>query len=113
MIESKAWHEGVRLFEAGQYYDCHEVLEHEWLHMEGVHKHFLGGVILLAAALHKHRRQNKPRAARRLFARAMIHLAWVPDLFHHVYVRELEHRCLQALRDPSFHPKMPFAPARD
>lgn len=102
-----AWTEAVRLFEAGEYWECHEALEPAWLVAEGVDKHFLGGVILLAAALHKARHMASARGGRRNYAKGLAHLAHVPDAFHGVDVRTLEARVHEALRNPDECPSIP------
>ena len=107
----EAWAEGVRLFEAGEYWECHEALEPLWLEATGLEKSFLGGMILLAAALHKARKMDSPRGGRRNYAKALRHLALVPDLWEaygwEVEVRELESRVHAALRDPGLKPPIP------
>ncbi|WP_243032385.1 DUF309 domain-containing protein [Thermus altitudinis] len=46
--------EAVRsLWEAGRYFEAHEVLEGAWREAQGEEKRFLQGLILLAAALHQ------------------------------------------------------------
>ena len=106
-----AWAEGVRLFEAGEYWECHEALEPLWMEATNLDKSFLGGVILLAAALHKARKMDSPRGGRRNYAKALRHLALVPDEWEaygaSVDVRELEARVHTALRDPSSKPRLP------
>jgi len=104
------WSEAVELFEAGKYWDCHEALEPAWLEATGPDKHFLGGMILLAAALHKARSMANPRGGRRNYAKALAHLALIPDNFFGVDVRELEARVHEALRNASIYPKLPFIP---
>jgi len=102
------WAEGVRLFEAGDYWDAHEALEPLWLKATDLDKHFYGGIILLAAALHKARDMGSKRGGRRNYAKALTHLALVPDSYRGVLVRELEARVHSALRDPALLPKLPF-----
>lgn len=103
-----SWTRGVDLFEAGEYWECHEALEPVWLSVDGLDREFYGGVILLAAALHKAREMASPRGGRRNYAKALVHLALVPDVYLGVDVRELEGRVHTALRDPSHKPKIPF-----
>ena len=55
------WDEGVRLFNAGEYWEAHEALEPPWLVSAGLQKRLYAGVILLAAALHKAHKMNNPR----------------------------------------------------
>lgn len=96
------------LFNDGDYWECHEVLEPSWLETEGVEKHFLAGLILLAAALYKARCMKSDRGGRRNYAKALRHLALVPDHFGGVDVRELEARVHQALRTLTIHPRVPL-----
>lgn len=48
--------EGVRLYNGGAFFECHEVLEEVWLEEEGDDKDFLQGIIKLAAAFHHYRK---------------------------------------------------------
>ena len=100
------WDEGVRLFEAGEYWEAHEALEPLWLEAQGLNKHFYGGVILLAAALHKAREMESARGGRRNYAKALTHLALVPDGYKGVQVRDLEAHVHAALRNPALMPKL-------
>lgn len=106
-VVTRGWDEGVRLFEAGEYWDCHEALEPLWLTATDLDKHFYGGVILLAAALHKARAMGSVRGGRRNYAKALAHLALVPDRYQEILVRELEARVHAALRDPTLFPEIP------
>jgi uncharacterized protein len=103
-----AWPEGVKLFNEGRYWECHEALEPLWLEAKGLDKDFLKGVILLAAALHKARAMESARGGRRNYAKALARLALVPDHYHGVRVRELEATVHAALRDPGLKPQIPF-----
>ena len=105
---SDAWTRGADLFDAGEYWECHEALEAIWLDAEGLDKEFYGGVILLAAALHKAREMESPRGGRRNYAKALTHLALVPDEYFGVDVRELEALVHAALRNPAQKPKIPL-----
>jgi predicted metal-dependent hydrolase len=105
------WREGVRLFNEGAYWECHEVLEPLWQAAEGLDRSFYKGVILLAAALHKARAMGNARGGRRNYAKALAHLALVPDSYHGVNVRELEAQCHAALRHASLQPSIPMESA--
>lgn len=50
--------EGVRLFNAGKFFEAHEALEAVWLKAQGDQKLFLHGLIQIAAAFHHHKRWN-------------------------------------------------------
>jgi len=106
-ITTNRWMEGVNLFNRGAYWDCHEVLEPLWLAADGLDRSFYKGVILLAAALHKARVMGSIRGGRRNYAKALAHLALVPDSYHGVNVRELEARCHVALREAT-NPTIPL-----
>lgn len=99
----------VDLLEAGEFWEAHEALEGSWLTADGIDREFLGGMILLAAALHKARVQDSRRGARRNYAKALRHLALVPDEYRGVEVRELEARVHRALRDPAMPVLVPLA----
>jgi uncharacterized protein len=101
-----AWQHGVDLFNTGDFWECHEALEPLWMKATGLEKEFYAGVILLAAALHKARKMGSARGGRRNYAKALVHLAVVPDTFHSVDVRELEAVVHGALRHPYKQPKI-------
>ena len=99
--------ESIVLFEKGRYFECHEVLEQIWLKLKGLERHFLAGLILLAAAMHKSHMQRNLRAARLLYARAVYHLAWISDTFHGIDVRGFECAVFKALPHPRVRPSVP------
>ena len=66
--QKKRFEEGVALFNRGQFFDCHEVLEEVWLEIPGDQKKFLQGLIQVAVAFHHLRRKNLVGAHRLLAA---------------------------------------------
>lgn len=104
----EAWRHGIDLFDSGEFWECHEALEPLWIAATGTDKHFYAGVIQLAAALHKARVQQQPRGGRRNYAKALAHLALVPDRKLGVDVRELEARVHIALRRTAYRPRVPI-----
>lgn len=54
----KAVEEWAALFNAGRYFEAHEVLEHPWLHAVEPDKTFLKGLIHAAVCLYQYRRGN-------------------------------------------------------
>jgi hypothetical protein len=60
--------EGIRLFNSGRFFECHEALEEAWLAASGEQKTFLQGLIQLAVAFHHLRRSNRHGASRLLAA---------------------------------------------
>ena len=114
MDRQKAWEQGVSEFEAGSYWESHESWEPLWIQSKGTQRHFFGGMILLAAALHKARGMGSQRGGRRNYAKALKHLALVPNRYFGIDVRELEARVHMALRDISAIPRIPrLAPGPD
>jgi predicted metal-dependent hydrolase len=63
-----------RLWAAGEYFDCHEVLEELWRRTEGERKLFYQGLIHCAVALYQARRGNAVGALRQS-VRAAVKLA--------------------------------------
>ncbi|MBM3811729.1 MAG: DUF309 domain-containing protein [Acidimicrobiia bacterium] len=49
---------GIELFNAGEFYECHEVLEAVWMQATGAHRWFLQSLIHLAVAYYQHGRGN-------------------------------------------------------
>ena len=81
-------HEGVQLFNAGKYFESHEVWESLWHDVGGVEREFLQGLIQLAAAYYHGVRGNVPGALF-LAERARRRLApWQP-MHAGMLVREL------------------------
>ena len=60
--------EGVELFNRGEYFECHEVLEAAWLEACGADKTFLQGLIQVAVSFYHLRRGNFPGSSRLLRA---------------------------------------------
>ncbi len=112
MTESEAWSLGIKLFEGGEYWECHEALEPLWLKAQGADRRFYAGIILLAASLHRARAMQSPRGGRRNYAKALAHLALLPDNYREVDIRELESRVHAALRHTELMPQIPFVVMR-
>ncbi len=110
-LSHDAWRATIAHFEHGAYWDAHESLEPYWLAASGLDRSFAAGVILLAAALHKARAMGSPRGGRRNYAKALRHLALVPDHYAGTDVRVLEARVHRALHDPDARPTWPWLAA--
>lgn len=48
------------LFDAGRYFECHELLEEVWMRSSGAEKSFVQGLIQAAAAYHKLGQGGRP-----------------------------------------------------
>lgn len=66
--------EGIRLFNAGRYFESHESLEDFYSRAEEEHKPFLEGLIQLAAACRLFRDFDEVKGAVRMVHQAMIRL---------------------------------------
>ncbi|MFU8887620.1 MAG: DUF309 domain-containing protein [Trueperaceae bacterium] len=102
------WSTTIGHFEAGRFWDAHESLEPWWLAAEGTPRAWAAGVILLCAALHKARSMASARGGRRNYAKALRHLAVVPDHFGGTDVRALEATVHAALTDAAIAPRWPW-----
>lgn len=72
--------QGIELFNAGQYYECHEVLEDIWVTACGQEKLFYQGLIMAAVALYDYE-VERFGAARTMHRKAKQRLAQLPDQF--------------------------------
>jgi hypothetical protein len=79
--------EGVRLFNAAQFWEAHEAWEARWLDADGDEKLFLQGLIQLAAAYH-HVQRGTLRGGLRLFASSREKLHKFRDGFLSVHFEE-------------------------
>ncbi len=77
--------EGVALFNAGQWYEAHEVWEEAWKHESGLRRALLQGLILVAAGWVQ-RTRGRFEGARILFTRALERLEPLPALYEGVDV---------------------------
>ncbi|GGK41589.1 hypothetical protein GCM10008955_39250 [Deinococcus malanensis] len=106
----EAWTSGVALFNAGHWWEAHEAWEPLWLQAAGAERHFLQGVILLAAALHK--RWVHGSLTHRNYHKALRHLEQLPPGYaartRGIDVARLRHEVWEALHDPARRPALPL-----
>src|SRR5579862_2387022 len=79
---------GVADFNAGRFFEAHEVWEELWLAAAEPEKTFLQGLIQIAAAFHHHGRRNA-RGTESLLAAGILKLTGCPDDFRGVAIAEL------------------------
>ncbi len=77
---SEGYRRGIRLFNAREFYDAHEVWEDVWRESAGLEKKFLQGLIQAAVAFHHHSTGNVAGACS-LMERARRNLAGCPEEF--------------------------------
>ena len=73
-VEDPRLAEGVRLFNAGQFFEAHETWESLWHEVAGPERGLLQGLIQIAAAYH-HVGRGNVTGARRLFTTGRAHIA--------------------------------------
>ncbi|MFC4454312.1 DUF309 domain-containing protein [Deinococcus sonorensis] len=100
-----ALRQGAELFNRGEWWEAHEAWEPVWMEAGGERRHFVQGLILLAAALHK--RWHHGSTGLRNYHKALAHLEPLPDLYGGVRLRQLEQQVLQALSQDGMYPQLP------
>ena len=68
-MDEASYRRGLELFNKGEFFDAHEVLEDVWRAAPAAEKKFLQGLIQVAVGLHHYSRGNRV-GARSLLARA-------------------------------------------
>jgi len=71
------WVEGIELFNASRFFDCHEVWEEVWKQASGAEKLFHQGMIQAAVAI-LHAQRGNPRGARSTWDKARAKLEPLP-----------------------------------
>ena len=87
-MDSSKFQHGIDLFNAGSFFDAHEVLEDVWRESQGPEKEFLQAIIQAAVGLHHHSTGNII-GARSLLSRASRKLADYPDEYYGVALEGL------------------------
>lgn len=91
--------EGLRRYEAGEFFAAHEEWESVWLRSPEPEKTFLQAIIQVAAAFH-HLRHNNPQGTVQLLRAALRRLEAYPERFGGIFVASLcgeIRECLRAL----------------
>jgi uncharacterized protein len=104
-----AYERGLELFNRGEFFDAHEVLEDVWRAAPPAEKKFLQGLIQVAVGLHHHSRGNVV-GARSLLTRAQRNLSAYPALHGGIDLAGLRaqvERWVGALENEDFAPALP------
>jgi predicted metal-dependent hydrolase len=91
--------QAVTEFNNGEYFQCHETLEHAWLHEPGYIRVLWQGIIQVSVACF-HITRGNGEGARKIWTAALNNLAPFPDRCHSVNVAALRaqtERCLQTI----------------
>ena len=89
---------GIALFNHGEYFECHEVLEEAWTPERGPRRLFLQSLIHMAVGFYHHQRGNPPGALRQLRKGLRKLAAYLPAC-ECVDTARLEREVLRALRE--------------
>jgi predicted metal-dependent hydrolase len=95
------------LWQLGEFWAVHEVLEPLWLRLEGERREAVHGLILLAAALHKAR--SSPSGGWRNFAKALRRLEGLPGVYAGLDLSETVAEVRRALEQPGYRPRLCLA----
>ena len=87
-VDAAKLQHGIELFNAGSFFDAHEVLEDVWRELQGEEKDFLQAVIQASVGLHHYSTGNTV-GARSLLARASRKLAEYPGAYCGIAVDQL------------------------
>ena len=87
-MDSAKFHHGIDLFNRGEFFEAHEVLEDVWRELHGPEKDFLQAVIQVAVGLHHYSTGNIV-GARSLLARSGRKLADYPSAYCGIAVHDL------------------------
>ncbi len=91
--------QAVQEFNASEYFQCHETLEHAWLHEPGYIRVLWQGIIQVSVAC-LHITRGNGEGARKIWSAALLNLAPFPDRCHGVDVTLLRAQtdvCLQTI----------------
>jgi predicted metal-dependent hydrolase len=108
-VDKAGFRHGIELFNRGEFYECHEVLEDVWRAAPAEEKLFLQGLIQIAVALHHHS-QGNCAGARSLLARGERNLNGYQDGYGGVRLKALRQRVAdwrEALESNTVPPESP------
>ncbi len=86
--EANTFHEGIELFNAGEWFEAHEVWEDIWVLAEGEKKRFYQGLIQVSVAI-EHIRRGNPRGVRTVYKNAQPKFEGLPHVYMGVDVPKL------------------------
>lgn len=90
--------EGLRLFNAGKYFEAHEVLEDAWNAEEGDAKNLYRGILQIAVT-YLHITRGNYNGALKVYERSKKWLNGLPDVCKRVYIRQLRNDAEMAVRE--------------
>lgn len=113
VVDAAKLQHGIELFNAGSFFDAHEVLEDVWRELEGTQKDFLQALIQAAVGLHHHSTGNLI-GARSLLGRSSRKLAQYPSTYCGIALDRFRfslEQWIAALANDSARPALPHIEA--
>lgn len=86
--EARLFHEGIELFNAGQWFEAHEAWEEIWHMASGPRKSFYQGLIQCAVTI-EHMRRGNPRGVVNVFTSAQSKFEGLPPVYMGVPIARL------------------------
>lgn len=88
VTEADFFREGIDLFNAGEFFEAHEIWEDAWHLASGPRKSFYQGLIQCAVTL-EHVRRGNPRGVRSVWTTAQQKFAGLPSPYMGIDIRQL------------------------
>jgi predicted metal-dependent hydrolase len=105
----KLFEEGIRLFNAGRYFECHEVWEQVWKRANGAEKVFYQGLIQAAVAI-LHAERGNFRGAASIYSKACARLERLPETHMGIALADVRDGLKQFFASASSGKKLPARP---
>jgi predicted metal-dependent hydrolase len=86
--DADLWAEGIRLFNDGRFFDCHEVWERLWKRSSGANKVFYQGMIQAAVVL-LHAERGNLSGSRSIWSKARVKFDGLPREHHGIALGRL------------------------
>lgn len=86
--ERKLFHEGIELFNDGEFFEAHEAWEDVWANCTGDKARFYQGLIQAAVTL-EHINRDNPRGVQKVWRSMLTKFDGLPDVMMGVNIREL------------------------
>jgi predicted metal-dependent hydrolase len=87
-MDARLW-QSINLFNEGRYFDCHETLEQFYHQTEAAHRHFIEGLIQLAAAFRLYTDFGEVKGPVRMIHQALIRFENYQPSYLEIRVRDL------------------------
>ncbi len=96
------FHEGIRKFNNGSFYECHDILEDVWFDIRGQSRKFYQGLIHLAVGFYHILERNNPKGAISQLTKGTEKLSDYKPSYQGVELENLlakVHKCIQSIKD--------------